>query len=87
MDPLLIRVYEKDQLVFRGEFQAAIVGYETALAAFESRQFRVAARALGRLVVEYPGDGPSLVLLSRAVNCLVDEPTGFDGTLMQLAEK
>jgi adenylate cyclase len=48
-------------------------GYEDALEQFEDRQLRGAARTLGQLVLEYPNDGPSLVLLSRVVNFLVDE--------------
>src|SRR5262249_18007211 len=44
-------------------------GYEEALQKFEAQQFRPAARILGRLVTEYPHDGPSLVLMARAVNC------------------
>jgi adenylate cyclase len=47
--------------------------YEKALEEFEKKELRAAARILGRLVVEYQSDGPSLVLLSRVVNALVDE--------------
>jgi adenylate cyclase len=47
--------------------------YEEALRRFEAREFRPAAGVLGRLLHEHPDDGPSLVLMSRAVNCLVDE--------------
>lgn len=53
------------------------VGYETALTDFEARRFRQAARILGNLVLDHPDDGPSLVLLSRVVNCLID-PETFD---------
>lgn len=52
--------------------------YEEALASFESKQFRLAARKLGELLHEHPDDGPSLVLMARTVNCLVDEPAAFD---------
>ena len=52
--------------------------YEQALAEFERKNFLIAARALGNLRGEYPDDGPALVLLSRAVNCMVDEPDPFD---------
>jgi adenylate cyclase len=52
--------------------------YEEALASFESKQFRLAARKLGELLHEHPDDGPSLVLMARTVNCLVDEPLTFE---------
>lgn len=52
--------------------------YEEALASFETRQFRFSARKLGELLHEHPDDGPSLVLMSRTVNCLVEEPVNFD---------
>ena len=51
--------------------------YERGLTAFEAREFRTAARILGNVVTEHPDDGPSLALLARAVNCLV-EPSHFD---------
>jgi adenylate cyclase len=52
--------------------------YEEALKEFDSGSFRAAVRILGNLLMEHPGDGPSLVLLARAVACLVDEPVKFD---------
>jgi adenylate cyclase len=52
--------------------------YEQALADFENRQFGPAARKLANFLSDRPGDGPSLVLLSRAVNFLVEEPASFD---------
>jgi len=51
--------------------------YEEALVAFETGNFAAAARELGNLLGIAPGDGPSLVLLSRAVDCMIREPTGF----------
>jgi adenylate cyclase len=59
--------------------QALRAGYEKALTEFEAGRFRSAAGTLGLLVRHYPDDGPSLVLLSRAVACLVEEPAAFDG--------
>lgn len=53
-------------------------GYEEALALFERREFRAATQRLGNLLVDFPDDGPSLLLLSRAVECLVQEPAGFN---------
>ena len=48
------------------------VKYEQALEQIEAGDFRKPARILGELLAEYPGDGPSLVLLSRAINCLIN---------------
>jgi adenylate cyclase len=52
--------------------------YEAALEAFERQEFGTVARILGNLMLSFPGDGPSLLLLSRAVTCLVEEPASFD---------
>ncbi len=52
-------------------------GYEQALEAFEAENFSQAARTLGILQLEYPNDGPSLILLSRVVNAKVD-PASYD---------
>jgi adenylate cyclase len=52
--------------------------YEVALEAFEREEFGSVARVLGNLMLSFPGDGPSLLLLSRAVTCLVEEPAAFD---------
>ena len=51
--------------------------YEEALAAFEAGNFSNAARILGGLLDGFPNDGPSLVLLSRAVDAMVNEPATF----------
>jgi adenylate cyclase len=60
--------------------------YEQALDAFTQGQFRPACRILGRLILDHPNDGPTLLLLARAVNCLVEEPEPFD-PVMVLAGK
>ncbi|NBV44270.1 MAG: adenylate/guanylate cyclase domain-containing protein [Planctomycetia bacterium] len=52
-------------------------GYEEALAGFDAGDFRRATRILGNLLEAFPGDGPALVLLSRAVGLLVTEPRDF----------
>lgn len=62
------------------------LGYEEALAEFTRGEFRQACRILGRLIRDYPDDGPTLLLLSRAVGCLVEEPIPFD-PVMVLAGK
>ncbi|MFM7056125.1 MAG: adenylate/guanylate cyclase domain-containing protein [Planctomycetota bacterium] len=52
-----------------GELNA---GYQQALKQFEASDFAAAARSLTELLVRFPKDGPTLVLLSRVVNALVD---------------
>ncbi len=56
----------------------AKVEYEKALEEFENRRFSSSARILGNWRLEHPGDGPALLLLSRAVQCMVEEPDPFD---------
>ena len=53
--------------------------YEKALDHFEHMEFPEAAETLGALLLEHR-DGPSLVLMSRAVNCLLD-PEAFNPVL------
>jgi adenylate cyclase len=60
--------------------------YEEALAAFEATDFSRAARLLGALLDDFPGDGPSLVLLSRAVDAMVTDPSPFS-PVWRLASK
>jgi len=51
--------------------------YEEALQCFETGDFRTTVRLLGELINVFPEDGPSLVLLSRAVEAM-SEPKKFD---------
>lgn len=46
--------------------------YESALASFENRDLRSTTEILGGLVTQYPDDGPSVLLLSRAANILLE---------------
>jgi adenylate cyclase len=48
--------------------------YGEALQLFEQGEYRPAARILSNILHRYPDDGPSLVLLSRAVNSMVNGP-------------
>jgi adenylate cyclase len=52
--------------------------YEEALARFEQRDFHQATRILGNILADHPQDGPSLVLLSRAVGELIRPAEPFD---------
>ncbi len=51
--------------------------YEVGLRQFEARDFRAASITLGQLLAAHPDDGPAIVLLSRAVNQLVDPDDEF----------
>jgi adenylate cyclase len=51
--------------------------FEEALVAFDAGNFSAAASRLGGLLDEFPGDGPALVLLSRAVDAMVRPPEVF----------
>lgn len=53
-------------------------GYEAALTEFERGNFGPAAASLGRLLGDFPEDGPSLMLLARAARALVEDPENFD---------
>ncbi len=46
--------------------------YEQGLKWFESRDFKAAAATLSQLLADHQDDAPALILLSRAVNLLVD---------------
>lgn len=48
-------------------------GYERALAHFESEAFTDAAALLGNLLKDFPHDGPTLLLMSRTVNAMIDD--------------
>jgi len=48
--------------------------YEAALADFDRLNFRQAARTLQPLITEQINDGPSIVLMSRAVQGLANGP-------------
>jgi adenylate cyclase len=64
--------------VDRPGWATARAEYEQALMEFERQQFREAALRLATLRQQQPDDGPALVLLARAVNCMVEEPAPFD---------
>jgi adenylate cyclase len=63
-------------------------GYEEALSHFETQDFRRTARILGELLAQraFRDDGPSLVLMQRAVTCLVEDGKTFNA-VWKLADK
>jgi adenylate cyclase len=58
----------------RAKFEDLMVGYETALASFESGDFRAAARTLGGLLQNHPEDRPARRMFSRAVQGIIEKP-------------
>lgn len=52
--------------------------YEQALVNFENGRYREAASLLGPLLVDYPEDGPALLLMSRVIEVLLEKPESFD---------
>ena len=52
--------------------------YERALQEFERGRFEQAAQILGQVFALRPKDGPALLLMSRAITCLVEQPVHFD---------
>jgi len=56
--------------------------YELALDEFTRGEFREASRILGQLIPDYPNDGPTQVLLARAIACQVATPEAFDPVLV-----
>jgi adenylate cyclase len=58
--------------------------YEQALDDFTRGNFRQACQILGRVILDHPNDGPSLILLARSVECLVEKPNPFDGVMVLL---
>jgi adenylate cyclase len=59
-------------------WQSCRADYERALERFEKRSFGTAVRILGNILNEHPEDGPSLVLMARAVTYLMPRPPAFD---------
>lgn len=53
--------------------------YEKALNCFEATDFRAASAILGNVILAFPDDGPSLLLMSRVVDeILRNDAEGFD---------
>ena len=51
--------------------------YETALTSFEQQALHSASALLGDLLVKYPQDGPSLLLMSRTVQEMLRNDAGL----------
>ena len=51
--------------------------YQSALDAYERGDFHDATRILGNLLTDFPDDGPTVILLARAVDMLARAPEDF----------
>ncbi len=69
------------QIVGRGTEDSASVDltkdYEKALAYFEESEFQQASAILGDLLVQAPDDGPTLQLMARVVDAMLQESDDF----------
>lgn len=63
--------------VHRPEWDVLRKRYEAALGHFERREFPQASALLGQLLLDYPKDGPSLVLISRVIQALQENRVDF----------
>jgi hypothetical protein len=72
----------------RDDWSGLTESYEEALTHYEKQEFRRAARILGELLAHriHRDDGPTLVLMQRAVTNLVDAPKPFN-PVWKLADK
>jgi adenylate cyclase len=68
-------------------WQAIQPPYEHALEDFERGDFQAAARTLGNLMAEHAEDGPSMVLMGRAINALVAPESGTFDSVWELPGK
>ena len=51
--------------------------YEEALSDFENQNFECTASILGQALTSFPHDGPAMLLLSRAIQMLMQSETVF----------
>jgi hypothetical protein len=55
--------------------------YELALAHFENQEFSEASAIAGQILNHHRDDRPSIILLQRAIGCLID-PDSFSKTIV-----
>jgi adenylate cyclase len=71
----------------RQNYEALLTKYNCALNVYRSHNWREAAGALGELLIEYPDDGPTQILLQRAIEFLEEPPdTDWDGVYVMKAK-
>jgi adenylate cyclase len=71
----------------RPEWPELRADYEKALEKFEAGNFRTAVRILANIHSELPEDGPTMVLLARAVGRLTQQEPGPTDTVWELPGK
>ena len=54
-----------------GEWKSLRDEYEKALEFFDAQNFRKSSAIVSDILLQHPDDGPSLLLMSRAVNALL----------------
>ena len=75
--PEAVELYEVQRQA-TNDWRELTRSYEEALSLFERQQFHRAVKILGAILNDYPHDGPSIVLLSRASKELVEPSLHFD---------
>src|ERR1700722_7694978 len=71
----------------RQNYEALLTKYNAALNVYRSHNWREAAGALGELLIEYPDDGPTQILLQRAIEFLEEPPdSDWDGVYVMKAK-
>src|ERR1039457_6717431 len=64
----------------RGKYEALLTAYNTALACYRTRNWRVAAEKFGPILATHPYDGPTQVLLQRCLEFMEEPPAAdWDG--------
>jgi len=58
----------------RFRFEPLLSKFEEALAAYRTHDWRNAAARLGELLIEFPDDGPTQILLQRSIEFIDDAP-------------
>jgi adenylate cyclase len=76
-----VNIYELiDVAAERPKYDALLRGFESAMAAYRSQNWKAAAEQFGQLLGAYPDDGPTRVFLQRALEYLDNAPeSDWDG--------
>jgi adenylate cyclase len=76
-----VNIYElMDVAAERSKYESLLTGFDRAMAAYRSQNWKDAAGQFGQLLGVYPDDGPTRVFLQRALEYLDNAPeTDWDG--------
>ncbi|MEM7603337.1 MAG: adenylate/guanylate cyclase domain-containing protein, partial [Verrucomicrobiota bacterium] len=75
-----VNLVELEPQASRGDWKELAAKYEKALEQFEAANFRRASSILSDVLLEVPNDGPSLQLMSRVVEAMLNEGEDFTPT-------